>query len=670
MAMFECPGCKRIVDDSVKKCPSCSYDIRKYVKAQKKDAKKGGKNGQEIASFSLSSVYSSNKSEEALPTLDFLKPEPVFDSPELKKAQEAIQEEVAVTAPEIKTPEIKVPEVKTPEVKAPEPSILDEPKATPESFDTFDAGIARNNLSNPAAVAASIPAPTPVSAPTVEKPAIEEPTIEEPVAAPAVAEIPAPAPAEAAKTESIFKPMAAPAFKPSIPGAPIDEVKTEPASIFDKKDDDKAYHYGPINPPSNGRPPEGTIQIPAPSMAAPERTPIKPNAPVVPPTPVYDDPQEQKVETYVFETPSLNKPKAPAAPVFDSSSLNQPAQPAAPMFDSPSLNQPAQPAAPMFDSPSLNQPAQPAAPMFDSPSLNQPAQPAAPVFDSPSLNAGPTNTAMPASAASLASISKPATAQSTMGNFGMSTAATQSRVPANTQPKKEETASSGLLFDSPELNARAAEIASGAYVPTSKASDATLADANKPKLPTGNISHSTFGQAQQSSYKSQGLQGGYYGSTPQAPKIADLSVQPGGNGPAPLQLVPQQPGQPGPGYTSAASSAVNSANPLLGGGARPTAPPPNPIAMNVNMQPQAPQGAMYGGQAPANPQSPYGGMRPQGSLYGTAQPQAPQSPYGNPQTTQFGVQGGNPLNVGNPLLGGGASALNAGNPLLGGGQRQ
>ena len=70
MAMFECPGCKHIVDDSIKKCPNCAYDIKKYVKSVLKDAKKSGKN--EDVSIALSSVYNATSKTTALPKLDFL----------------------------------------------------------------------------------------------------------------------------------------------------------------------------------------------------------------------------------------------------------------------------------------------------------------------------------------------------------------------------------------------------------------------------------------------------------------------------------------------------------------------------------------------------------------------------------------------------------------------
>ena len=70
MANIVCPGCSRIVDDSVRVCPGCKYNIKKYVKDLKK---KGGITG----SISLGSAYDEAKaSAPVLPELDFLKPKP------------------------------------------------------------------------------------------------------------------------------------------------------------------------------------------------------------------------------------------------------------------------------------------------------------------------------------------------------------------------------------------------------------------------------------------------------------------------------------------------------------------------------------------------------------------------------------------------------------------
>ena len=74
MANIVCPGCSRIVDDSVRVCPGCKYNIKKYVKDLKK---KGGITG----SISLGSAYDEAKSSApVLPELDFLKPKPAGGS--------------------------------------------------------------------------------------------------------------------------------------------------------------------------------------------------------------------------------------------------------------------------------------------------------------------------------------------------------------------------------------------------------------------------------------------------------------------------------------------------------------------------------------------------------------------------------------------------------------
>ena len=103
MAMFECPGCKRIVDEETKVCFNCGYNIKKYVKELKKGKKNIGKE-----TMSLSSVYSNDKVAAInLPKLDFLsgkkaedKPaekaapveQPIFDSPLLNAQAKKIEE--------------------------------------------------------------------------------------------------------------------------------------------------------------------------------------------------------------------------------------------------------------------------------------------------------------------------------------------------------------------------------------------------------------------------------------------------------------------------------------------------------------------------------------------------------------------------------------------------
>ena len=66
MANIVCPGCSRIIDDTMKSCPGCKYNIKKYVKELKK---KGAITG----SINLVSAYG-NQEEEEVPELDFLKP--------------------------------------------------------------------------------------------------------------------------------------------------------------------------------------------------------------------------------------------------------------------------------------------------------------------------------------------------------------------------------------------------------------------------------------------------------------------------------------------------------------------------------------------------------------------------------------------------------------------
>ncbi|MDE6531331.1 MAG: hypothetical protein K2K96_11290, partial [Lachnospiraceae bacterium] len=90
MAMLECPGCKRIVDDTAKTCPGCKYNIKKYVKQMHKDTKKSGRSNA-FGSIGLNSIYNA-KPVAAMntPKLDFVArkeatEQPLFESPSLNQ---------------------------------------------------------------------------------------------------------------------------------------------------------------------------------------------------------------------------------------------------------------------------------------------------------------------------------------------------------------------------------------------------------------------------------------------------------------------------------------------------------------------------------------------------------------------------------------------------------
>ena len=94
MAMFECPGCKRIVDEGTKTCPNCDYNIKKYVKELQKEAKRRGSKTIGSGNIALNDIYNgSPKTSSVLPTLDFLKETPkeqaVFESPSLNNGGSA-----------------------------------------------------------------------------------------------------------------------------------------------------------------------------------------------------------------------------------------------------------------------------------------------------------------------------------------------------------------------------------------------------------------------------------------------------------------------------------------------------------------------------------------------------------------------------------------------------
>ena len=484
VAMFECPGCKHIVDDSIKKCPNCDYDIRKYIKSKMKEAKKTGKSfgGDTIA---LSSVYSPGQTvSKELPTLDFLSEKPVLESPSLResinsKADEntAAAEPAGVSEPApIGTPEVKpaASSFTAPEVK-PAVNSFTAPEVKPAVNDFSASEMKINEIT-----------PERVPEPKVENVSIAsaESTVfsAAPTGGSAFSGITSAADSEPIITVSndkVKKPVS------SNPG-----FQTSPAQ---KAVAEQNFGFSPVMPPSRSTLPDSAIKISAPSVPAPERKPIEPNKSIVPPKPVYADKKLQVNEA------SVNEQKKPMETIK---------------------------------------------------------------FDSPSLNAATiASNHIPASQASI-SINKPAPVSQPVPQVTSAKAA----------EKKEENVS-GFVFDSPALNKRAAEIASGQYVPTSKASEATMADLNKPKNTNGQISHNSFGQMQQqSSYRDySNTQNGLYGSVLQKPQISGYKMDVTGtvnNSPA---------------YQSPNASAVNSANPLLAAGTGTVAPPPNPLSANNAM---------------------------------------------------------------------------------------
>ena len=120
MAMFECPGCKHIVDDSIRKCPNCKFDIKKYVKEMQKSGKSIGSTG-----LKLSSVYNSSNDSNGLPTLDFLSNKPMAAAPEPVAA--AVAEPVAAVMPEPVAP--VMPEPVAPAMSEPVAPVMPEPVA-------------------------------------------------------------------------------------------------------------------------------------------------------------------------------------------------------------------------------------------------------------------------------------------------------------------------------------------------------------------------------------------------------------------------------------------------------------------------------------------------------------------------------------------------------------
>ena len=129
MAMLECPGCKRIVDDTIKSCPGCSYDIKKYVKAMKKEAKKSGKSSG-FGTIGLGAVYNAEPVAAInVPKLDFLSNQnseeletPIFDSPSLNTPKTQPAE-----APVFESPSLNMPKTQPTEAPVFESASLNMP---------------------------------------------------------------------------------------------------------------------------------------------------------------------------------------------------------------------------------------------------------------------------------------------------------------------------------------------------------------------------------------------------------------------------------------------------------------------------------------------------------------------------------------------------------------
>ena len=499
MAMFECPGCKSIVDDSIKKCPKCGYDIKKYVKSMGK-TKKGGAKADESVSFNLASAYSAKQPATNVPTLDFL------------------SKPVAPIAP-------------VEEVKAPAPAMVQTPMP-----------------------AAPAPAEPVAPAPSVPEPAASEEVVSHFTDYSSV-EISSVSSAKSSTDNDIYND---PSYIAPIAPASVPAPQAYTAS-------------GTVQMPSYDVSGVETVQISAPSKAAPERRPVTPNGPIVPPSPVYEDTVQPTV-TLAPNTP---------APVQESST------PVVTVSDAGYAK------------------------------LNQQPE-VMPVFDSPSLNAAQANNvrqAQPASAATLTN------QQLNSTTFGYSAVASKQAeaVPAYRSANVNNISPSGMpttpaqpevqgIFESPVLNAQAKKIASGEYVPTSVASQASISAMQQRKVapppPGMGISRQVFGQA------------GYTQNT-------------GYRGPSqPLVYQEQAPVGVQPQYQSA--PRYQTGTPGVGG---PVVGAPNPVLGTA----QAPVAQQNYSQAPT-----YGSFNGMNGSNG--------SNVNIPTNGSTGPGAANPLLVGNPLL--------------------
>ena len=171
MASFACPQCKRFVDDTMRSCPGCKMNIKKYVKEMKK-------NGMSIGGLSLNSVYNrSSESAPVSPQLDFLRPaapEPVAAAPEPAPAYSAPA--APAPAPAYSAPAAPAPAPAYSAPAAPAPAPAYSAPAAPAPAPAYSAPAAPAPA--PAYSAPAAPAPAPAySAPAAPAPAPAVPDV-------------------------------------------------------------------------------------------------------------------------------------------------------------------------------------------------------------------------------------------------------------------------------------------------------------------------------------------------------------------------------------------------------------------------------------------------------------------------------------------------------------
>ena len=496
MAMFECPGCKHIVDDSIKKCPNCSYDIKKYVKAMMKDAKKNGKTINE-SSLALSSVYSSDNAKGgALPKLDFLseKPtlpsltansaqpggaQPLFDSPSLNAAAANMGAASAAPKPTFESPSLNAAAAPKPTFESPSLNAPVAPAAPTQMFDSPSL----NGTSAPTTFSAPGFTPVPVPA-NVEAPSFSMPEVSAPVSTfetPSLAKEPEVSftiDANAKDGNQVNPELLMFGSRPQPQAQPEPQPQPEfepqkfqtPESVIPSATPVSTTAFSPIGQFGSNTL-GSSIHIEAPSIPAPERKPIVSNGSSMPPVPEYKD---------------------------DASNA---------LFDSPLLN----------------------AAHNSKTKLSQP----------------------PASAASMSTLSKPVTPSvySSVSQPTVVTAPSGAKIEtiaSTVQIERPAQTSNdgGYVFESAALNEQARKIANGEYTPESKASQASLSMLNKSVseivAKASGVSHRSFMQAPQQNYQSMSPELG--GGQPQP--AATYSANPllsGGNtaGQAPQQVYSQ-----------------------------------------------------------------------------------------------------------------------------------
>ena len=341
MANIVCPGCSRIVDDSVRVCPGCKYNIKKYVKDLKK---KGGITG----SISLGSAYDETKTNApVLPELDFLKPKPAGGP--------APQLDFLKSAPAPAPAAAPVPELDfLKSAPAPAPAAAPVPETQIYGTTPYQPGNSAPSYDTPVAQAAPVPE-TQIYGTTPYQPEASAPSYDVNEAADTLEFDTAPAETAPAETASAhpapeyvkntlkYKPKVmatnAPEYDPdyknkqaqaaaAVPETQIYGTAPAPAQPAPAAAPVPAPAYQPATAPA-APVPETQIYGTAPAQPAPAASPVAPNVLADPPVGGFSPRPSQTSNLSAHTASNINMPNG---------GLLQAASTGEQLFDSPLLN--------------------------------------------------------------------------------------------------------------------------------------------------------------------------------------------------------------------------------------------------------------------------------------------------------------------------------------------